>query len=95
MLARFCIILLVIVGIQSWILPMVDARLVARLISCSGAILLLFCAVSSLMVPVCIGGNRMIHKFPFLQKQLGTIWMSGALIGVFMFCLGVVYALRR
>lgn len=92
---RFLLLLLVVFGMQFVMLPLVVSGFIVRTISYVGTALLLFCAASSLLVPVIVGGKTVMHKYPRLQQQLGTIWMSGAIIGASMFCLGVCYALRH
>jgi hypothetical protein len=93
MLSRVFIIMILIFAWHFWMYGLVNNNFVVRLISCCGAAFLLFCAVSSFLVPVCIGGNKLIRRFPSLQRHLGSIWFSGGLISVSMFCVGVYYAL--
>ena len=47
------------------------------------------------LIPLWMVGKIIIEKLPFLSKQMGTIWMSGAIIGIFMFGAGVFYALKK
>jgi len=65
------------------------------IVGCSVATLLVLFALTALLFPITQLGQLVIRRMRFLRNQLGSIWMSGALIGICMFGLGVYYGMPR
>ena len=73
----------------------VFSALISSFVPCFVTALVLVFGLTAILVPALMFGKMVIGKIPFLRRQLGSIWMSGALIGICMFCLGVYYGMRH